>query len=86
MDLPEHPGLKVGDVVTEIGTTPVRDSSDLRNKIGQLRVGEAVELKVLRDGRSIPLRATLTAREEGRYAELFVYDDKARVFSVAAMK
>ena len=40
----EHAGLKVGDVVTEIRATPIRDSSDLRNKIGQLRVGEAVQL------------------------------------------
>jgi Do/DeqQ family serine protease len=56
----ERAGLKVGDVITEVGKAPVRGSADLRNKIGLLRVGEVVELTVLRGGRSIIVRATLT--------------------------
>jgi Do/DeqQ family serine protease len=57
----ERAGLKVGDVVTEVGKTPVRTAADLRNKIGLLRVGEAVELTILRAGKSLTVRTTLTA-------------------------
>jgi S1-C subfamily serine protease len=39
----------------------VHGSADLRNKIGLLRVGEVTELTVLRSGRPITVRATLTA-------------------------
>ena len=34
----ERAGLKTGDVITSIDKTPVRSASDLRNKIGLLRV------------------------------------------------
>jgi Do/DeqQ family serine protease len=57
----ERAGLKVGDVITEVGKVPVRGSTDLRNKIGLLRVGNIAELTVLREGRSMVIRATLTA-------------------------
>jgi Do/DeqQ family serine protease len=56
----ERAGLKVGDVVTAVGNTPVRGASDLRNKIGLLRVGEVAELTVLRAGRSMVVRAAVT--------------------------
>lgn len=59
----ERAGLKVGDVVVAVGGAPVRNSSDLRNKIGLLRIGDQVELSVLRDGRSISIRATVAERE-----------------------
>ncbi len=59
----DRAGLKIGDVVTNIGATPVRDAADLRNRIGQLRAGESVELKALRDSRVVSYRAILTERE-----------------------
>lgn len=55
----ERAGLKTGDVITAIGKTSVRGSSDLRNKIGLLRVGDVAELAVLRAGRSMVIRATV---------------------------
>jgi Do/DeqQ family serine protease len=55
----ERAGLRAGDVITAIGKTPVRGSSDLRNKIGLLRVGDMAELTVLRAGRSLVIRATV---------------------------
>jgi Do/DeqQ family serine protease len=57
----ERAGLKVGDVVTEVGKMPIRSAADLRNKIGLLRVGEAVELTILRAGKPLTVRTTLTA-------------------------
>nr|CRH08173.1 Protease do [Candidatus Magnetococcus massalia] len=45
-------GLRAGDVITKINGMEVRDASHLRNLIGLLRVGEAVEVTRLRNGRS----------------------------------
>jgi serine protease Do/serine protease DegQ len=58
----EGAGLKAGDIITAIGKVLVRNSSDLRNKIGLLRVGDAVDLTVLRNGKEMSLRATLAKR------------------------
>jgi Do/DeqQ family serine protease len=57
----ERAGLRVGDVITEVGKVPIRGSADLRNKIGLLRVGNVAELTVVRGGQSMVIRATLTA-------------------------
>ena len=60
----ERAGLKTGDVITTIGTTPIRGSADLRNKIGLLRVGDMAELTVMRDGQALTIRVTVGARVE----------------------
>jgi len=49
-------GLKRGDVVVAVNGRGVRGSSDLRNQIGLLAVGEDVEFKVRRDGRELVLK------------------------------
>ena len=56
-------GLEAGDIITAIGATPVRNSTDLRNKILHLGIGETVDVHVLRKGNPISIRATLTARD-----------------------
>jgi serine protease DegQ len=56
----ERAGLKAGDVVLEIDGRPVRGGTDLRNRIGLLRAGSDVRLRILRDGRE----ETVTARIE----------------------
>jgi serine protease DegQ len=50
-------GIKAGDVVTALAGRTVRGASDLRNRIGLTRVGEDVELTVLRNGAERRLRA-----------------------------
>jgi serine protease Do/serine protease DegQ len=55
-------GLRVGDIITTLNATPVRDPADLYIKIATLRAGDVVELDIVRDGRSMAVRATLTAR------------------------
>ncbi len=55
----ERAGLKLGDVVTGVDDMPIRDPADLRNKLALLRVGDVAELKVLRNGRPISMKATL---------------------------
>ena len=58
-------GLRPGDVIVAVDGEPVRNASQLRNTIGLLRVGTTVTLDVIRDGRRIRVKATITqARRE----------------------
>ncbi|POR47114.1 Do family serine endopeptidase [Bosea psychrotolerans] len=57
----ERAGLKVGDVITAIDKAPVRSASDLRNKIGLLRIGDVADLVLLRGGKSMVVRASVAA-------------------------
>jgi S1-C subfamily serine protease len=43
----------------------MRDASDLRNRLGLLRVGEVAAITVVRDGEMITLRATVAVRQHG---------------------
>lgn len=52
-------GLKAGDIVIEVDGKPVRDANTLRNAIGLLRIGSEVHMKVLREGKTRSLRATV---------------------------
>lgn len=47
----ETAGLKDGDVVTAFNNIPIEGASDLRNRVGQIRIGTNVMLGVLRDGK-----------------------------------
>ncbi len=46
----EQAGIKAGDVITQVNGVPIRGSSDLRNKIGLMRIGEKVTLSIIREG------------------------------------
>ena len=52
----EQAGIRTGDVITSVNGQPVKSNSELRNTIGLLRVGDKVEIGLLRDGK--PLRVT----------------------------
>ncbi len=43
-------GLKAGDLVVAVNGKPVRNASALRNQVGLLRIGDEVNLEVLRKG------------------------------------
>jgi serine protease DegQ len=47
----ERAGLQAGDVILEVDGRAVRGATDLRNRIGLLRVGSDVHLRLLRNGR-----------------------------------
>jgi Do/DeqQ family serine protease len=55
----ELAGIRPGDVITAINGKTVRSNGDLRNAIGLLRVGETVELAIVRDGKPRTLSATI---------------------------
>ena len=60
----EKAGLQAGDVVIELNGRPVRNSSDLRNRIGLVRIGEQVELTLLRNGKRKTLAMRVAAPKE----------------------
>jgi serine protease Do/serine protease DegQ len=49
-------GLRVGDVITSVNGQPVKSNSELRNAIGLMRVGDSMDIGLVRDGK--PVRAT----------------------------
>jgi len=52
----ERAGIRTGDVITSVNGLPVKSNSELRNSIGLLRVGDKVDIGLVRDGK--PLRVT----------------------------
>ena len=62
----EAAGIQRGDVIVEMNGEPVVGSTDLRNKVGLLRVGDAVRLTIERDGE--PLTIELAVGESGKVA------------------
>jgi Do/DeqQ family serine protease len=45
-------GLTAGDIITHVNQAAIRNMGDVRNKIGNLRVGTRVELTIVRNGTS----------------------------------
>jgi Do/DeqQ family serine protease len=60
----EHAGVKTGDIITSINGTTMKDASELRNTIGMLRVGDKVEIGLLRDGKPRKVTALIAERSE----------------------
>ncbi len=56
----EGAGLKAGDVVSELARISVRDTSDLRTRMGLLWVGHVADLTVVRNGKPVVIRATVS--------------------------
>jgi S1-C subfamily serine protease len=48
----EKAGIKPGDVVISVAGKPVKSSAELRNEIGQRRIGDKVAVTILRDGKT----------------------------------
>jgi Do/DeqQ family serine protease len=55
----EKAGIHTGDVITSVNGQPVKSNSELRNSIGLLRVGDKVEIGLLRDGKPLKLTAVI---------------------------
>lgn len=53
-------GIKEGDVVVKFNDTEVSNASDLKNKVGMLRIGQAVPIALLREGKAVNVNATIT--------------------------
>ena len=58
-------GVKAGDVITAVNDQAVKSGPELRNRIGLMRVGESVDLAVLRDGKPRHFTALVQTRAAG---------------------
>ena len=58
-------GIKAGDVITSINGHTVANASELRNSIGLLRIGDKVDLGLLRDGKPRRVTAVIGERSGG---------------------
>jgi serine protease Do/serine protease DegQ len=54
-------GIKAADIITAINGKPIKNASELRNTIGLMRIGDKVEVSLLRDGK--PKKVTATVGE-----------------------
>jgi Do/DeqQ family serine protease len=59
-------GVQPGDVVTTINGRGVKSSAELRNAIGLLRIGDKVELGLIREGKPRRITALIGERDEKR--------------------
>ena len=59
----ERAGLKIGDLVTSLGSSAIRSAADLRNKLGLIRVGEIADITTLRNGTLRHVQATVPEPE-----------------------
>src|SRR6202166_540124 len=60
----ERAGVKTGDIITSINGTQMKDAGELRNTIGMLRVGDKVEIGLLRGGTARKLTALIAERSD----------------------
>lgn len=53
-------GVRIGDVITQIDSTPIKTGTDLQEQIGRHRPGDIVTLTILRKGSLLTFTAELT--------------------------
>jgi serine protease Do/serine protease DegQ len=57
-------GVKTGDIITSIDDHVMKNAADLRRTIGMLRVGDKVEVGLLRDGKPRAVTALIAERSD----------------------
>jgi Do/DeqQ family serine protease len=65
----ERAGIKTGDIITSVNGVAMKGAGELRNAIGMLRVGERVDIGVLRDGKPRKFTALIADRGDGEAPE-----------------
>lgn len=64
----ERAGVKTRDLITSINGVAMKDAAELRNTIGMLRIGDKVEIGLLRDGKPLKVTALIAERGEATNA------------------
>jgi serine protease Do/serine protease DegQ len=64
----EQAGVKTGDIITSINGLPMKGAGELRNAIGMLRVGDKVEIGLLRDSKPLKVTALIAERSDAQLA------------------
>ncbi|HTV50365.1 MAG TPA: DegQ family serine endoprotease [Steroidobacteraceae bacterium] len=57
----DRAGIRTGDIILAVNGSPVKSPTELRNSIGLMRVGDHVELELLRDGKTRRVSAVIAA-------------------------
>ncbi|HKX53253.1 MAG TPA: DegQ family serine endoprotease [Nitrosospira sp.] len=65
----EKAGMKPRDVVTTVNGKPVRNSIDLRNKVGLMPIGETLDLGLIRNGKQVTAKVKIAKLAEVSSAE-----------------
>jgi serine protease Do/serine protease DegQ len=52
-------GIEAGDLITAVRGAPIRNNAELRNTIGLLKVGESIEISLMREGKPRTVTAVL---------------------------
>ena len=60
----EKAGIRAGDVITTVNGQNVKSNSELRNTIGLLRVGDKVDIGLVREGKPIRVTAVISNAAE----------------------
>jgi Do/DeqQ family serine protease len=60
----DRAGVKTGDIITSVNGMSTKGAGELRATIGMLRVGDKVELGILRDGKPRKVTAMISERSE----------------------
>src|SRR6202050_2184097 len=60
----DHAGVKTGDIIVSINGVAMKDAAELRNAIGMLRIGDKVEIGLLRDGKARKVTALIAERSD----------------------
>jgi serine protease Do/serine protease DegQ len=60
----ERAGVKTGDIIVSINGSAMKNARELRNAIGMLRIGDQVEIGLLRDGKTHQVTALVAERGE----------------------
>ena len=64
----DEAGIESGDVIVSVNGEKVDSFTDLRNRIGLMRVGDKVKLGILRDGERKTIVATIGDPEDNTYS------------------
>ncbi len=64
----EKAGIKPNDVIVSINGNPVTSAADLSNAIGVMRVGTALTLGIIRDGKNITIQAKISQQQSEQIA------------------
>jgi serine protease Do/serine protease DegQ len=69
----EKAGIRINDIVTTVNGKLVHSNAELRNAIGMLRVGDKVEIGLLRDGKPRKVTALIAESGETETAAVDIY-------------
>lgn len=75
----EQAGLQIGDIITHINGKIINHSSDVRNRLGLLRVGETVEIQINRQGKNLVVSAKIAKDMGTNGSEISKFLDGTRL-------